>query len=643
MNDSEEIIAKKIMLKNLTNIDNIYNTYKYLNIPKDEYYDYVLNIIDSLRKENPQKSVSFSIIKKQIIRLLNHKLDESILDEEKLIGILNSYINDFNNNTYEDVISNMKLFAKFLKKHSINLTEDNVMLLLLNPIFNNMVEMIFNHHRESIKNGYLEDLFNTDFIVLSILAYCSKNDIELNFNDDIVKDNNKSNKISFYDEVSQIPLLDVKEEKELLEKVAEGNMLARKKFIESNLRLVINIASRYQNRGLTFLDLVQEGSIGLINAVDNFDLSRGYRFSTYATICIQREISNALATKTRIIRISIETYNELMNFINVKRNLEMRLNRDVKIEELANELNIPISKAITLYNLQTDTLSLDYKISEDDDSEFQEFVIDQNILFEDTVIDGMLRKDLLDLLNAANLTEKELDVLKLRYGFYNEEVLTQKVIAEKYGLTHQSIMQTEAKAIRKIRRCSKVKDLLSYTDNPDVASKNIDFFRGNLNQKQDDSDNISILSILRGYTKNQIKEILNNLPIEDLSLIKLKYDLSLDSLLQKTLDEHDDVIDNYLLPKILKLLRISIEKILDYDDYLDIVSELTSKEAMIISLKYGFVDGECHSNQYISNYIHWKETEIKAVINKGLLLAKEKINGKVFVPDNVLKLTNNKS
>ena len=288
--------------------------------------------------------------------------------------------------------------------------------------------------------------------------------------EDILKDNTIAKELTINDpvrmylkEIGKISLLSLDEETELSKRIAEGDETAKNRLAESNLRLVVSIAKRYVGRGMLFLDLIQEGNIGLMKAVEKFDAEKGYKFSTYATWWIRQAITRAIADQARTIRVPVhmvETINKLSRY---QRQLTLELNREPTDEELAKKMGMSPDKVREVIKIAQDPVSLETPIGEEEDSHLGDFVPDEsNMSPEDFTIHEMLKEEIGDVL--LTLTEREEQVLRLRFGLDDGSPKTLEEVAQMFGVTRERIRQIEAKALRKLRhpsRSRKLKDFLN--------------------------------------------------------------------------------------------------------------------------------------------------------------------------------------
>ena len=264
-------------------------------------------------------------------------------------------------------------------------------------------------------------------------------------------------------EIGKVPLLSPDEEIELAKKIELGDEEAKKKLAESNLRLVVSIAKLYAGRGMQLLDLIQEGNLGLIKAVEKFDYRKGYKFSTYATWWIRQAITRAIADQARTIRIPVHMVETINRLVRTQRQLVQKLGREATPEELAKELNMPVERVREIMKISQDPVSLETPIGEEEDSHLGDFIQDNNVeVPADAATYTLLHEQLMDVLST--LTEREQKVLRLRFGLDDGRPRTLEEVGRQFNVTRERIRQIEAKALRKLRHPSRSKILKDYLD-----------------------------------------------------------------------------------------------------------------------------------------------------------------------------------
>lgn len=262
-------------------------------------------------------------------------------------------------------------------------------------------------------------------------------------------------------EIGKVPLLSADEEIQLAKRMEEGDEMARKRLAEANLRLVVSIAKRYVGRGMQFLDLIQEGNLGLIKAVEKFDYTKGYKFSTYATWWIRQAITRSIADQSRTIRIPVHMSEVINKTYRVSRSLLQELGREPTEQELADAMNMPLEKVREILKVSADPISLDTPIGEEDDSHLGDFIRDETIVGpEDAAAYSVLQDQISKLLDT--LTEREQRVLILRFGLKDGRTRTLEEVGKEFNVTRERIRQIEAKALRKLRHPSRARMLKGY-------------------------------------------------------------------------------------------------------------------------------------------------------------------------------------
>lgn len=264
-------------------------------------------------------------------------------------------------------------------------------------------------------------------------------------------------------EIGKVPLLTAEEEVELAQRMSKGDEEAKRKLVEANLRLVVSIAKRYVGRGMLFLDLIQEGNLGLIKAVEKFDYEKGFKFSTYATWWIRQAITRAIADQARTIRIPVHMVETINKLIRVSRQLLQEYGREPTPEEIAKEMNIPEDKVREIMKIAQEPVSLETPIGEEEDSHLGDFIPDDEALApSDAAAFTLLKEQLMSVLDT--LTKREEMVLRLRFGLDDGRARTLEEVGKEFNVTRERIRQIEAKALRKLRHPSRSKKLKDYLD-----------------------------------------------------------------------------------------------------------------------------------------------------------------------------------
>ena len=311
----------------------------------------------------------------------------------------------------------------------------------------------------------LDDLYNT--LSENHINVVSENeeddeDSSTTSNELLTKDLTINDPVRMYlKEIGQIKLLTTEEELELADRIAQGDEQAKAILAEANLRLVVSIAKRYVGRGMLFLDLIQEGNIGLMKAVEKFDVTKGYKFSTYATWWIRQAITRAIADQARTIRVPVHMVETINKLARVERQLTLELNREPTEEELAKKMGTSVEKIRDIYKISQEPVSLEIPIGEEDDSHLGDFIPDEtNMSPEDFAVNELLKDEISEVL--LTLTEREEKVIRLRFGLEDGRPRTLEEVGQLFGVTRERIRQIEAKALRKLRHPSRSRKLKDY-------------------------------------------------------------------------------------------------------------------------------------------------------------------------------------
>ncbi len=684
----KQLEPQHILQKMLPIFDDIYKKIDYMEMPRDEFYDLVLNdIIES--KETYNGDILYEkYIKTKIRSSLTKKIKEYFMDQEKTYVIINNYINTRLNlgGTIEDSIKEIRKLDNFFNRYDC-ISNPDVLLKITqnNKKIAKMIEMVIGKNKSKIKLDDLENNFGNSTIVL-FEAYCMLNNITMEefTKDDInLEDIDLTDSVKLYlKEISTRPLLSVEQGQKLAKQISNGNEEARKVFIESNLKLVVSIAKKYIGRGLSFIDLIQEGNLGLITAVDRYDINKGFKFSTYATYWIRQAITRAIANKGRNVRIPVHKYEKIRAYKRTVANLETRLNRKPTINEIANEMRLPISKVVELYKIQNDTVSMNILIGDNEDTELENFIPSSEEQIEDIVITGTMQLEVRKLLEDCNLKPREIEVLMMRFGFDDKKPMTLKEVGKKFNITTERARQIEAQSLMKLRKSRHIKKFAEYMHNPDESLENIQIFREKCRESGNRYETLKIISkegrhpsrkgqtiyeYFNDYTKEQIDAMLEKLSDEDKALIVARYGEDLNNpVFGKLSQQQTNKFYGTLVNKMKKYLfnqnkgiKTESEKVetkentnsyvvtsdkkekdnspaktnvetITKGDYIEMLklSEtpifskmkdiLTIKEMVIISLKFGYINEKCFSDKAIAEFLGVEQNEVLAISKKYL-------------------------
>lgn len=603
--------------------------------------------------------------------------------------------------SYNDSIENLKTIEKIFKKLNYIPNPDiTIKLIDENLLLSETIKIIVNNDLDIITKGEINKIFDNDTIILIIESYCMMNNIKIQeyeednkeFEENIINYEGENIDIVklYLNEISRRKLLTLDEEIKLTKRIKDGDEEAKKIFIESNLRLVVSVARKHLNQGLSFLDLIQEGNIGLMKAVDKFDSSKGYRFSTYATWWIRQGITRAISNKSRNVRIPVYLHRRINKFNKVAKELEMKYGREAKIEEIANELKISVKYAQEIYQYKNDSISINLLVGDDKDNELGNIISSKNIGPDEQAMTDLMKFQVKQLLEKCNLKPIEKEVILLRFGFNNTPMALGE-IGNIYNITGERVRQIEASALMKLRKYKNITDFAEYMENPKEAINNIEIYRKKYKnsgsntksflknvrrEKEDDNMVKTIYEYFKNYSKEEVDKVLSTLSDESLELIRIRYgdDLTV-PVNNKLTEEQRKKFYGSVMAQIKRLLEnpdikrrkvqkneIEEKKIestsivenvqtknnlvetneeqtseITKDDYINMIklfktsnfkqmmSNLGSKESIIISLRMGYIDGKYFSVDAIAEFLDIERDEVSKIIKEVLLNYKESV------------------
>lgn len=603
--------------------------------------------------------------------------------------------------SYNDSIENLKTIEKIFKKLNYIPNPDiTIKLIDENLLLSETIKIIVNNDLDIITKGEINKIFDNDTIILIIESYCMMNNIKIQeyeednkeFEENIINYEGENIDIVklYLNEISRRKLLTLDEEIKLTKRIKDGDEEAKKIFIESNLRLVVSVARKHLNQGLSFLDLIQEGNIGLMKAVDKFDSSKGYRFSTYATWWIRQGITRAISNKSRNVRIPVYLHRRINKFNKAAKELEMKYGREAKIEEIANELKISVKYAQEIYQYKNDSISINLLVGDDKDNELGNIISSKNIGPDEQAMTDLMKFQVKQLLEKCNLKPIEKEVILLRFGF-NNTPMTLGEIGNIYNISRQRVNQIEASALMKLRKYKNITDFAGYMENPKEAINNIEIYRkeyrnsGRITksflkdvrrEKEDDNMVKTIYEYFKNYSKEEVDKVLSTLSEESLELIRIRYgdDLtvpvnnklteeqrkkfygSVMAQIKRLLENPDikrrkvqkneieekkiestSIVENVQTKnnlvetneehtsKITKYDYINMIKLFKTSNFKQMISNLGSKESIIISLRMGYIDGKYFSVDAIAEFLDIERDEVSKIIKEVLLNYKESV------------------
>lgn len=478
---------------------------------------------------------------------LNHTIKLSFSNKNHLVEVFKSYCEK---NIVASIDSNhllnelLKISTFFNNYNCFPNSEVLIEIINTNDVVNNLLSRFVKSYSKVIQDNKLESIVNDDFLLDFIELYCLSNDV-IKYDTDL-EDNSLLNDSSYIEDSTNaylkeimLPLLTKEEEKVLLNRLANGDTDARKILIERNLRLVVYVAKKFRGKGLPFLDLIQEGNIGLVKAIDNFDLSKNVRLSTYAVFWVRQYIRKAIFDKSRMIRIPIHQFEQYNNYDKVLKQLENEKGRKVTEKELAKELDVSLERVRQYYMDRENVISInELAFSEDDnDSEIGDMIPLSDKDLQDVVINNVLFDDLNELFDKCNLNSREKQILTYYYGLGGCPILNEKELGKMFNVTNRRISQIQISALEKIRKSKYISDFAVYMQDIEKAKERV-IYNGekdryvyrHINNKVANEksfvikrDGKSIYSYFFEYPEEQVTEVLKSLSDRDLDILHERY------------------------------------------------------------------------------------------------------------------------
>ena len=567
---------------------------KYIDeILKNSYieYNYVVNrekCLDYITTKILHNIKDMNNINSMIEENLKDYLKIEIQSKNNLFNIINNIIENKENNS-----NILETISSYLSDIDYIIDPDNIIELIKeNKKLNSYLKELVEKNKKEITEGRIRDIQNDETIISFIEVYCELNNIDITLQENLISTITSDINYDYLREIGKIKLLTQKEERELIRRINQKDEQARIKMIEANLKLVVFVAKQYKNYNLPFEDIIQEGNIGLMKAIEKYDIDKGFKFSTYATWWIRSYITRALEEKTRIIKITPYINHQLTKYIKAKSKLSDQIEREPSYKELAEYMGISEEKIKIFERIVQEPVSINKKVRQDahngeKESELINFISSEDEELTEKVYIRDMQKRLKEILKSNILNDKEKKVLILIYGI-GTEPRTFAEVGAILNTSRQRIKQIEKKALHKLSMDKDVKKLANaFNDSikitEDLISTNKD---KNINKKE---------QITQDRTKEILEEVIE--PVHDTSKINIVTD------------------EDYL--NLLYLIRSPI--------FNQLYEDLSMKEMVVTFLNTGLLEGKKFTEEAISTYFNIEKEEINKIINKTMTNHAEKI------------------
>ena len=683
----KDLTTKEILESLKEEIKSVFEKYKYAELTQEEKELIIEQTTIKVKKTYNEKNEIKDFYIEELEKEIKSTIDQLLIGQKREIPVLAKHIeNILSNSKSKDSLTVIKNLTTLLNKYSFVIEPESFLELLGNSEYlEQELDEFVNKYKINITNGNIEELLKNNKAQEIIETYCMLKDIDTNLELEEEKQENPTSEnveddIKIYlKEIGKIKLLTEEEEKNLAYRIREGDKEARKILANSNLRLVVNIAKRYVGRGVEFLDLIQDGNMGLMKAIEKYDVTKGFRFTTYATWWIKQSITRGIADKSRNVRLPVHLH-EKVNKVKLAYNtLSNELGRAPTEEEMAEKTKFPLEVVKELLQYQQGTVSLQTVIGEDDDSELGDFIQSDDLSPEEEYEKLSLSDEIQKAFEKAKLSPREIKVITLRVGLNDNRARTLEEVGKELKVTRERVRQIEAKVLRKLRNPRIARQLRIYNEDGDISFNTVQDLKEKSKiqpeekqeqdiKKEPEEKIPTIYDTLRRYSKERIDIVLNLLPVEDIKLLEKIYGPDLNNpIKKKPTQQEQDEFYMVLIPEIKKKIQViedmkkqeeqkeqnrksKIIEIESYElrevfenkikksDYLrlldiikktglyNIVSQLTIKETIIISLSFSEISGRYFNEKDIAEFLGITYDEVSKTITKVLRTYPDEIN-----------------